>query len=418
MMKTLWQYTKRAAFVLLLMTLLSYETPARTERAGVLDGMLGNARFDLASWVARAAFDKLAYEFSAPHRALSEAEQLHRVRDLMRRIAHVQQLEAQIRMRYTDPTERDPAAATAALRSERDALRSSIDADRPIVEAILQAQAETILREEDFGLLGQPMPPLRFRLTQLPFILIISRRDRIDRIDQRELTVGLAVDDMDRIERSVDSRFDVSSLVTPIGGYGTYPTMLPETSSLRFIVETALHEWTHNYLFFSWVGLSYDRDPTARIINETAATIVQHELGARMMQHFYPDTPDTPDEAGRARLTAALTSDAVTHPTQRFNFNTEMRLTRMHVDELLAAGHIVDAERYMEQRRAVFVTAGYELRKLNQAYFAFYGAYNAEPGGAPAAGKDTVGPAVQELRARSPSIGEFVRAVAQLRGKP
>ena len=415
-MKRLWTVMRRAVFVLLVTALLSYETPARTERSGALDGVLSSVRFDLAGWIARAAFDKLAYEFSAPHRAMSEAEQVRRVRELLRRIAHEQQLEAQIRARYTDPAERDPAAATAALRGERDALRRSIDADRPIVEAILQSQAEAILREEDFGLLGQPMPPLRFRLTQLPYVLIVSRRDRIERIDQRELDVGLAVDDMDRIERSVDSRFDVSSLVTPIGGYGTYPTMLPETSSLRFIVETALHEWTHNYLFFSWVGLSYDRDPTARTINETTATIVQNELGARVMQRFYPE------EAARDGLTAAITTDAVTHrlsrPARKFNFNSEMRLTRVRVDELLAAGRVVEAERYMEQRRAVFVAAGYELRKLNQAYFAFYGAYNAEPGGAPAAGKDTVGPAVQALRARSRSVGDFVRAVAHLQGVP
>jgi hypothetical protein len=69
----------------------------------------------------------------------------------------------------------------------------------------------------------------------------------------------------------------------------------------------------------------------------------------------------------------------------------------------------------MEERRQLFVASGYQIRKLNQAYFAFYGAYNAERGGSPAAGKDPVGPAVQALRARSPSLYAFVRAIADVR---
>jgi hypothetical protein len=115
-----------------------------------------------------------------------------------------------------------------------------------------------------------------------------------------------------------------------------------------------------------------------------------------------------------------LSTDVAARPQSddAFDFNREMRITRVRVDELLAAGRVVEAERYMEARRAEFVAAGYGLRKLNQAFFAFYGAYNAEPGGAPAAGADPVGPAVQALRARSPSVGAFVRAVAQLQGMP
>jgi hypothetical protein len=61
------------------------------------------------------------------------------------------------------------------------------------------------------------------------------------------------------------------------------------------------------------------------------------------------------------------------------------------------------------------VEHGYLIRKLNQAYFAFYGAYNATPGGAPAAGKDPIGPAVQLLRKQSGSVGNFIRAVQSLK---
>jgi len=52
-----------------------------------------------------------------------------------------------------------------------------------------------------------------------------------------------------------------------------------------------------------------------------------------------------------------------------------MRETRIRVDKLLAQGRIEEAEAYMEERRQEFVAHGYYIRKLNQAYFAFHGAY-------------------------------------------
>ena len=87
-----------------------------------------------------------------------------------------------------------------------------------------------------------------------------------------------------------------------------------------------------------------------------------------------------------------------------------MHATRVVVDAMLASGRISDAENYMEQRRQIFVKNGYFIRRLNQAYFAFYGAYADVPGGA--AGEDPVGPAVRALRARSASLADFVNRIA------
>jgi hypothetical protein len=79
------------------------------------------------------------------------------------------------------------------------------------------------------------------------------------------------------------------------------------------------------------------------------------------------------------------------------------------VDELLAEGKIEEAETYMEQRRQMFVAHGYIIRKLNQAYFAFHGAYADQPG---AAGEDPIGPAVRELFAQSPDLRTFLNRIA------
>jgi hypothetical protein len=102
-----------------------------------------------------------------------------------------------------------------------------------------------------------------------------------------------------------------------------------------------------------------------------------------------------------------------------------MRVTRVEVDRMLAearaakqasdpaeaATWIEQAEEYMRQRRKFFAEHGYLIRKLNQAYFAFNGAYADEPG---AAGEDPVGPAVKRLRDRSPSLRAFLDRMAPL----
>jgi len=87
-----------------------------------------------------------------------------------------------------------------------------------------------------------------------------------------------------------------------------------------------------------------------------------------------------------------------------------MNTTRVTVDRLLSEGKIEAAENYMEERRRLFWDNGFLIRKLNQAYFAFYGAYADEAGGA--AGEDPVGAAVRTLRAQSPSLASFLNRIS------
>jgi len=91
-----------------------------------------------------------------------------------------------------------------------------------------------------------------------------------------------------------------------------------------------------------------------------------------------------------------------------------MHTTRVTADALLADGMTDAAEVYMEARRRFLWDNGYQIRKLNQAYFAFYGAYTA--GGSGAGGADPVGEAVRLLRRRSPTIADFVNTIAWFTG--
>jgi hypothetical protein len=81
-------------------------------------------------------------------------------------------------------------------------------------------------------------------------------------------------------------------------------------------------------------------------------------------------------------------------------------------DELLAQGEIEEAEAYMEAQRQFMWANGYHIRRINQAYFAFHGAYADQPGGA--AGEDPVGAAVRKLWQQSDSPAEFLRTMARM----
>ena len=182
--------------------------------------------------------------------------------------------------------------------------------------------------------------------------------------------------------------------------------MVERTTALDWLTETIAHEWTHNWLATRPLGLNYDTSPAVRTMNETTADIVGGEVGYALLKRYSPEV------AAQYAMQVRATSFSNTPALASFAFRAEMHTTRVHVDELLAAGKITEAETYMDQRRQVFWNNGYPIRKLNQAYFAFYGAYADVPGGA--AGEDPVGPAVRALRAQSSSLTTFLQTISQM----
>ena len=61
----------------------------------------------------------------------------------------------------------------------------------------------------------------------------------------------------------------------------------------------------------------------------------------------------------------------------------------------------------MEERRLFFVENRYSIRKLNQAYFAFYGTYADT-----AASVSPIGDQLVRFRSFMPDVGTFVRTVS------
>lgn len=413
---------------------LTFDVPLVRDRDASLDRVVAGQQFNIVRWEVDALTAKAAHELITPQHGMSDANQVTFVRQTMQLVRDFETLNVEIDKIYISPDIKDAASASQELRQQRDVLRQQINDRQLLCEAIIQEQIESVIREEGFALGGQILPPLRFRFTGLPDVMIISRRDKIERIDQRTLVADLPIEELLRLETKVDQQFDVSSLITAIGGLGAYPTMLPQTASVRFAIEVAAHEWAHNY--FVWrlapIALNYGNDATSRIINETSAVIFEREISKRVIAKYYPETASQNKGLGIKDwgLTSLILNPQSSIPNPqskglglaraeaqtKFDFNREMRITRLRADELLAEGKIGEAEQYMEERRAIFVRNGYQIRKLNQAYFAFYGAYNAEPGGSATAGRDPIGPGVQRLRQQSATLGEFMQRVSRVRG--
>jgi hypothetical protein len=364
--------------------------------------------FDYVTWTIDAVITK-NYEASldAP-RYLQDPELKKIVLDEISLTRKIDDTQSSIDKIFADPGITNPKEAAADDLATLAKLNQIQNHLGPLAETILQEQVGEIATEKGLTLGGQTLPPLLFRVTQLPLALIISPRDTIVQTADISLLPGLSLDQIVALEKNVEEKFNVSALVTRIGGVGTYPTMVISTTDITFLTEVISHEWTHNYLTLRPLGVNYDTSPELRTMNETTANISGKEIGQAVLEKYYPEY--APQPVVEQPQNAPQQSPPAESNPPVFNFSKEMHATRVNVDKMLSEGKIIEAEAYMETRRKVFWDNGYLIRRLNQAYFAFNGAYADEPGGA--AGTDPVGPAVRDLRQQSSSLAEFINRIS------
>ena len=389
---------------------LPYSTPPPTDQIEQIRRYTRDIEFDYLRWTAAAAWIKLqAGSAGLPH-AFPPAAQTQIMNQYLQVTQQVFDNERLLEAIYADPAIGDKESASTALRRELAALATRQAQLGPLAESILQEQVSHVLVDLDLALGGQPVPPVLYHVTPVPMALIVSRRDRIEQLANISIEADLTLEQEAALESRVDRGLDLSSLVVPIGGVGVYPTMVTRSTDLRWLTETIAHEWTHNFLTLRPLGALYDSSSELRTMNETAANISGTETSLLVMSRFYPQPQ--PSSAARDMLITIPYDhpDPGDLPRPQFDFRLEMHETRVTTDGLLADGKIGEAEAYMESRRLLFLQHGFVLRKINQAYFAFYGAYADVPGGA--AGEDPVGPAVRLLRQQSRSLSEFLNRIS------
>jgi hypothetical protein len=246
-----------------------------------------------------------------------------------------------------------------------------------------------VLRSEPLGL-QTLFPPVLVNLTPPPNVLVIAPRTELRVIDSSVLG-PMDVTAQEQLEASADST-GVSSLVAPIGGLATYPSMVLDNDSAQQVLSASAHEWVHQYLIFYPLGQGYWNSQQTREINETTAELIGDEVGAGIAAQI-----------GLGAPAAGASPRASRRPA--FDFRSFMRETRAQVEQMLAAGQVDAAEAYMRAQRDELQRHGYQIRKLNQAYFALYGSYGDSDAASPA---NPIPGLLHQLRAQSSSIGDFL----------
>lgn len=455
-----------------------------TSRGGIIKAQIEGYEFNYIAWELDALWQKSKQELFGFQAYATDDEGKTIVIEYLNLVGQIIDVEAQIEAIYADPTIANPSEASRQLQRDRDRLEQRRRDLQPLAEPIIERQVSAVLADEGFGKMGQVLPPVAFRFVDPPDVLVVSPRNIIRQdfaISLRPITITERHELENRVETASS---EDSAYVTGIGGVGIYPAMIIETRYPAFAFEIVAHEWSHHYLFLFPSGMEYLVRPETRIINETTAEVFGNAVGLKVLERFYsdevaqgligvPDYPTLADFLGTSQPTATIDPDSVnplvytdmptsadiqtrsrttadylrsvdrpkaaqqtldswqllvrlrfgvaidqnTDVIRRSDFGVEINRTRITTDYLLLNNHVDAAEAFMESRRQWL-----GMRVLNQAWFAFNGGYQADPGqGAgvslapvildvtdPNFVGDPTGPAIHEIMALAPTLEDYL----------
>ncbi len=373
-----------------------------------LDKIIEPYKFSLTGWEIEALSYELEDIIFDSGDVSAEDSQL--VLDYFEVRRQVSNLELQIELIVSGVQDGDPDM----LEEELEELNEQRQELRIKAERVLEFQIQATMAQldifnpldEHFNL-EETFPPVSFKLEAPPHLLVISPRKDIVRIKEITLSQYMTVEERMAVEEAID-QLDVSSLVVGIGGIATYPSFVIDTAGLQRTIGIAVEEWLHQYLFFRPLGFNYALHSTGitinyeiAVMNETAVGIASDEIGAILYQNYYaPYIEETEEDSGTQNEQA---EESI------FDFFKEMREIRLAVDEYLANGQVEEAEEFMEQKRLFILSHGIYIRKLNQAYFSFYGTYADSP-----TSVNPIGDELKLLRKQSDSISQFLNTAAAM----
>lgn len=281
------------------------------------------------------------------------------------------------------------------LIAERNQIRDSVE---ELLESAISTELIKLGLHQDGEFIW---PPVDFRIDDTPHILVTSPRDKIERDSVRLLQPDLTEQDKLQMETEVLERADLSAVVLPTGGLASYPNLVPSDYSLQSLLEVSAHEWLHAYLIFHPLGRAYWSNGDMTSLNETLANLFGKEVGRTVYNQLTgenvptlepPYIPDhEKDDPGKE---------------ETFDPREFLHETRHEAEELLSGGKIDEAEIYMESRRQTLVENGHNIRKINQAYFAFHGTYADSPSSTSPLARQ-----IYQLRLMSPNPGHLVKTL-------
>ena len=246
------------------------------------------------------------------------------------------------------------------------------------VEDIISNEVKHNLKKEIL------FPPVSFIIHESPKVLILSPRDEIILKKAILLKPNLSLEIILDIEEKISNK-EYSVLILNTGGFASYPSIVQRPNSYSHLTKTVAHEWLHHYLFFFPLGRSYFSGGEMVTLNESLADLFASEISKNLLSDKY---------------------QKVNEDKRFFNF---MRETRIKVEDLLAKGLIFEAEEYMFNRTKEINQLGYNVRKINQAYFAFNGSYALSPGSL-----SEIDDYLIELRKSYSSYGELIHDIKSI----
>ena len=364
-------------------------------------------RYDLVQWHLKNLLSKWLHRVvrTTPGMGISDSDRLAAVEQYFQLGQRLNEIEPQIEAASSAGA--DQMQYLAFLEAEKERLLEQRLAIRSDVEEAIESEVSAAASAFGLATFGPLVfPPVDVRLSKPPKVLVTSPRDRIERLEDVLIAPNVTVAAQERVEDVLMADSNLSALVVDIGGVATYPASIHATGDLKWTLNITAHEWMHHYLFFRPLGRNMFNSHEMQALNETVADLAAHEIGqpaydriqARMLGN-------EPPSFGRSLhlITASPPLDV------DFDFNAEMRETRLNVDRMLAIGDVDGAEDYMESRREEFVAGGHPIRKLNQAFFAFYGTYAESP-----ASSSPIGGQVRRLRELTPDLGAFMGLVSSV----
>ena len=284
--------------------------------------------FDYPNWVWGATWLKIEQStLNAPY-LFERGTNKELIFEYLRVTQQLIQTEGSIEQIFADPAVTDKEATSAFLRTQRDELIARQNSLAPFAESVLQSQLSEALARLDLTTAGQPLPPTLYHVSSTPLALIVAPRDHIHQIANVSVLPTLTLDEQIKLEDEVAQSLNVSTLVVGIGGVGVYPTMVTETTDLRWMLETIAHEWTHNYLNIRPLGLNYSTTPELRTMNETTASIAGSEVGNYVLQEYYPEMLASSASLTSSRRFFGSAKASLASLTNRFFFQTNSTTRR------------------------------------------------------------------------------------------
>ena len=368
-------------------------------RPSTLDLTVNPYRYSLVSWEVSHFLDKWVHKVADLMPWTSEPSRQERI-DQAKTFFDLGQRQRELERTLLSPVPGtvDSVSEDQAqlLSSELEDIVTQRERIRSTVEETIESEVSAVLSQEGFASrIGLIFPPVDTVFSRSPGVLVLSPRDRIERLETILMKPGLNDETRNQIENRIFQAEDLAALVESSGGVAVYPSVVSESGGLHHAIVITAHEWLHHWFFFQPLGQHFWDNSQMTTLNETAATLGGRAIG---------------DQAFTAMTGEMVVRGAEPPPTQdddTFNFDGAMRETRLRTEELLAEGKIEEAEAYMEERRQFIADNGRFIRKINQAFFAFHGSYATS-----AASISPIDEQLGELRRSTDSLEDFIKSVA------